>query len=133
MSFLPKMLQGRRVRLITNVLNSIKKNTHTHTHTQLKKKEKSCFFYSIFVTKWWVELNPSTIQGPHTSHISLYSTTSRSFTSIPNEGAPNVTQQTKFSHPNLVISFLETPHIKGKNWDQKIGGRLLIANHLDQL
>jgi hypothetical protein len=44
-----------------------------------------------------------------------------------------VTQQTKFSHPNLVISFLATPPIKGKNWDQKIGGRLLIANHLDQL
>jgi hypothetical protein len=110
------------------------KKTHTHTHTHNWRRKRRAAFLLNFCYKMvgWVELNPSTIQGPHTSHISLYSTTSRSFTSIPNEGAPNVTQQTKFSHPNLVISFLETPHIKGKNWDQKIGGRLLIANHLDQ-
>jgi len=39
--------------------------------------------------------------------------------------------QTYFSHPSLVIYFFPTPSIKLK-LGLHIGGRLLIANHLDQ-
>jgi hypothetical protein len=40
-----------------------------------------------------------------------------------------VTLQKSFSHPSLVIYLFPTPPIKLK---LKIGGRLLIATHLDQ-
>jgi hypothetical protein len=42
-----------------------------------------------------------------------------------------VTLQKHFSHPSLVIYFFPTPPIKLKLGLQ-IGGRLLIATHLDQ-
>jgi hypothetical protein len=42
-----------------------------------------------------------------------------------------VTRQKYFSHPSLVIYCLPTPHIKLK-LQLQIGGRLLIATHLDQ-
>jgi hypothetical protein len=49
-------------------------------------------------------------------------------------GAHYVTLQKYFSHPSLVIYFFATPppHIRTATETQEIGGRLLIANHLDQ-
>jgi hypothetical protein len=47
-------------------------------------------------------------------------------------GAQYVTQKTHFLHPSLVLHFFfSTPHVKLTPGVQ-IGGRLLIANHLDQ-
>ncbi len=46
-------------------------------------------------------------------------------------GAQYVTPRQYFSHPSLVMYSFATPPIKPK-LGQKIGGRLLIANHLNQ-
>jgi hypothetical protein len=46
--------------------------------------------------------------------------------------AQYVTLQNYFSHPSLVIYFFSAPPVKLKQ-GQQLNGRLLIANHLDQL